>query len=408
MVPNVSIPSSRSPKLSHRALRRQRRIYDAIRASCVRVPFGYVDDDGDVVGDEAPEIHRSSLAHEVLDELFHAATGPDPTLGARPVRGFMVDAKREVFLHDVVARVGQRLWVAVANAALHAEVPTTVYSYGPGRHRFAMLHHARALMRRGYVCAHKADVRDFFGSIRKPVVIEALEQRTSLDDTMIRIVRMFLASEIVRDASHPRVVSGEATTYEPPRGTLLQGSVVAPVLSNLVGAHILDIPFAARHGSGVLLLRYADDMILLGRDPRAVDDALGDVRTLLGDHGLTLHPTKTTAEVCDLRKGPIRLLGKDLCGGDVWTPRSWWEARLTEAASFPPGSSGRVSRVAAVVNELQLDPLDVFDDIEPLLRELDINTGFGDRLLRGAQGRHRLLGKYDAAMSPLVRQALAG
>jgi retron-type reverse transcriptase len=77
-----------------------------------------------------------------------------------------------------------------------------------------------------------------------------------------------------------------------------QGGVVSPVLCN-VYLHRLDRCWAER-GRGVLV-RYADDLVVLCHTKREAEAALAALRSVLAELGLELKPAKT--RIVHLREG---------------------------------------------------------------------------------------------------------
>jgi len=77
-----------------------------------------------------------------------------------------------------------------------------------------------------------------------------------------------------------------------------QGGVISPLLSNIY-LHALDLAFEG--GENGLLVRYADDFVVLCRTEAEARAAEAKAREVLASLGLELHPDKT--KVVDLREG---------------------------------------------------------------------------------------------------------
>ncbi len=77
-------------------------------------------------------------------------------------------------------------------------------------------------------------------------------------------------------------------SWEPESGTP-QGGVISPLLANLY-LNPLDWLLAE---AGMEMVRYADDMVVLCRNPHEAEQALGKVRRWMEAAGLELHPQKT-------------------------------------------------------------------------------------------------------------------
>jgi CRISP-associated protein Cas1 len=88
-----------------------------------------------------------------------------------------------------------------------------------------------------------------------------------------------------------------------PSKGVAQGAVVSPILANLY----LDAFDEAMLATGLKLVRYADDFVLLGKQENQVQAMLGVVVERLNELGLQLHPDKT--KVTNFNRG-FRFLGQ--------------------------------------------------------------------------------------------------
>ena len=79
-----------------------------------------------------------------------------------------------------------------------------------------------------------------------------------------------------------------------------QGGVISPLLSNIY-LHVLDAVWTQRHAHLGVLVRYADDFVVMCDTKAACAEAEQRVRTILTRLGLELHPDKTRQ--VDLSRG---------------------------------------------------------------------------------------------------------
>src|SRR5260370_42461084 len=86
------------------------------------------------------------------------------------------------------------------------------------------------------------------------------------------------------------------TRWTPTSGSP-QGAVVSPLLANLY-LHELDVEMRE---AGLVMVRYADDTVVLCRSREEAESALARLRTWVNENGFTLHPDKTHDGDC--RKG---------------------------------------------------------------------------------------------------------
>ena len=124
----------------------------------------------------------------------------------------------------------------------------------------------------------ETDIASCFESIPHDRLMAAVEERVC-DRRLLKLVRALLRAGVMEDGVVRHGVTGTP-----------QGGVVSPLLAN-VYLHRLDRVWEAR-GSGVLV-RYADDLVVLCRSEQEAQAALALLRDLLGALGLELRPDKT-------------------------------------------------------------------------------------------------------------------
>lgn len=116
----------------------------------------------------------------------------------------------------------------------------------------------------------ESDVARFFETVPHRSLLQLLDARTR-DSRLVELISLWL--------DH----SGEEECG------ILQGSPLSPLLANLYlddVDHILD-------SSEGRLVRYADDFVVLSKRRADAEAAMERAAALLGERGLTLHPTKT-------------------------------------------------------------------------------------------------------------------
>ncbi len=104
---------------------------------------------------------------------------------------------------------------------------------------------------------------------------------------MLKLVGLWLRAGVMTAGGLERTVAGTP-----------QGGVISPLLANIY-LHAFDEQVRDR-GLG-LLVRYADDFVIMTRTLGQVEAALAGAGEILGSMGLQLHPGKT--RVVDLREG---------------------------------------------------------------------------------------------------------
>ncbi len=148
------------------------------------------------------------------------------------------------------------------------------------------------MRQRGYWVV-EVDIRKFFDSLPRTTIRESLARRVT-DGVVRRLIDKWLKAGVLE--------SGQI--HYPETGTP-QGSVVSPVLSNVVLHGVIDEWFTQQvrprlRGSSTLV-RFCDDFVMLfahREDAERVHAVLGK---RLGRFGLQLHPDKT--RLVDFRPG---------------------------------------------------------------------------------------------------------
>jgi group II intron reverse transcriptase/maturase len=183
-----------------------------------------------------------------------------------------------------IPTVRDRVVMAAAKIVLEPvfEADFLPASHGFRPHRSA--HDANETIRvevnRGRRWVLDADVRDCFGSIDHDALMGLVEARVS-DRAMLRLLRSWLRAGVLdTDGHHPT----EAGTP--------QGSPISPLLAN-IALHTLDAVFEGRRTELGILVRFADDFVVLASSRRQAEAARQRTVTVLTDLGLTLHPDKT-------------------------------------------------------------------------------------------------------------------
>jgi RNA-directed DNA polymerase len=101
-----------------------------------------------------------------------------------------------------------------------------------------------------------------------------------------------------------------------------QGSPISPLLCN-VALHVLDAEWTQTSSKLGVLVRFADDFVVLCRSRAAAEEALRRVTAILGQLGLQLHPDKT--RIVRLTRGEQ---GFDFLGFHHHKVESWrWRGR---------------------------------------------------------------------------------
>jgi retron-type reverse transcriptase len=124
----------------------------------------------------------------------------------------------------------------------------------------------------------ETDIANCFEAIPHDRLMAAIEERI-VDRQVLKLVRAMLRAGVMQDQA---VTRGSAGTP--------QGGVISPVLAN-VCLHRLDRCWRQR-GPGVLV-RYADDLLVMCHTRAEAEAALVALRTVMAELGLQLKDAKT-------------------------------------------------------------------------------------------------------------------
>jgi group II intron reverse transcriptase/maturase len=139
---------------------------------------------------------------------------------------------------------------------------------------------------RGRRWVAESDIANCFEAIPHAALMSAIEERI-VDRHLLKLLRAMLRAGVFEAGAVKRTGSGTP-----------QGGVISPVLCN-VYLHRLDRQWA-RRGIGVLI-RYADDLLVMCKTEREAESALATLAAILGELGLGLKHAKT--RIVHLREG---------------------------------------------------------------------------------------------------------
>jgi RNA-directed DNA polymerase len=213
------------------------------------------------------------------------------------------------------------------------------YGFRPGRGSKEALREVDRLLGEGHVFVVDADLRSYFDSIPHDRLMARVEARIS-DGRLLGLLRSYLAQDIF-----------DGLQSWTPTGGTPQGAVISPLLGNLY-LHPLDVHLRDR---GYVLVRYADDFVVLCRSREEAEAALAEVRGWVEANGLSLHPDKTHVGDCREPGQGFEFLGYRFEAGRRWVRKKSLD-RLKD-------------RVRGETRRARGDSLArVIDDLNPLLR----------------------------------------
>jgi RNA-directed DNA polymerase len=185
--------------------------------------------------------------------------------------------KRPLGIPTIQDRVVQTALRMVLEPIYERDFAAQSYGFRPGMGCKDALRRVDELLKAGYVHVVDADLKSYFDTIPKDRLLALVAGKVA-DGRILKLVEAFLGQSVLDDTRE----------WVPEQGTP-QGAVISPLLSNIY----LDPLDHLMAGQGFEMVRYADDFVVLCRNPREAAEALAVVRDWTEKSGLTLHPVKT-------------------------------------------------------------------------------------------------------------------
>jgi RNA-directed DNA polymerase len=183
-------------------------------------------------------------------------------------------------------KIVQRAVVQVLNAIYEEDFLGFSYGFRPGRGQ----HDALDALAVGITSTKvnwilDADISGFFDSVSHEWLIRFVEHRVG-DSRILRLIRKWLKAGVMDDGN---LVPTEVGTP--------QGAVASPLLANIYLHYAFDLwadQWRKKYAKGqVIVVRYADDIVMGFQHEREAKRFMADMRQRLEKFALSLHPEKT-------------------------------------------------------------------------------------------------------------------
>lgn len=267
--------------------------------------FGEVEKNGGAAGVDHQTIAMYGERMEQQTEYL-ARTLKEGSYQPAAVRRVMIpkpgsNEKRPLGIPTVRDRVVQKALLGTIEPIFEREFAEQSYGFRPGRGCKDALRRVDQLLKADYTWVVDADLRKYFDTIPHEPLMRLVEEKIA-DGRVLRLIGKYLEQGVLENMRE----------WQPETGTP-QGAVISPLLSNIY-LNPLDRLLAT---SGIEMVRYADDFVVLCRSENEARRALALVQQWTTSVGLTLHPEKTRI-VDATQRGGFDFLGYHFERGYRW------------------------------------------------------------------------------------------
>ena len=190
-------------------------------------------------------------------------------------------------------RVVQAALKRVIEPIFEREFELKSYGFRPSLGCKDALREGDRYLKAGYTWVVDADLQSYFDTIRHDPLLAKVASRIA-DGRVLELIQHFLKQDIMDDLKQWTPMSGSP-----------QGAVISPLLANMY-LHELDVEMRE---AGWVMVRYADDSVMLCRSREEAEAALARMRAWVNANGLTLPPDKTHVGDCRVRGQGFEFLG---------------------------------------------------------------------------------------------------
>lgn len=185
--------------------------------------------------------------------------------------------KRPLGIPTIRDRVIQQALRSVIEPIFEQEFLECSYGFRPGKNCHQAIEKVEEYRGQGNEWAVDADIKAYFDTVNQELLMGLIKRRIS-DGRVLNLIEAFLKAGVMEDE-----VWQETNVGTP------QGGVISPLLANIY-LHPFDLEMKGR---GYILVRYADDVLLLAKSKEEAEDILVKVKGTIGKLRLELNTEKT-------------------------------------------------------------------------------------------------------------------
>jgi RNA-directed DNA polymerase len=274
------------------------------RRETLALGWAQVERNAGAAGVDRMSVGRFAQARECyLGELAKGLR--DGSYRAQPVRRVYIakgKGQRPLGIPAVKDRVVQAALKLVIEPIFEHEFEPRSFGFRQGLGCKDALREVDRHLKAGHCWVVDADLQSYFDTIPHASLLAKVEQRIA-DGRVLGLVEQFLKQDIMEDMKR----------WTPTLGSP-QGAVISPLLANIY-LHELDVEMRE---AGMVMVRYADDAVVLCRSREQAQSALARMRAWVTANGLRLHPDKTHVGDCRVAGQGFEFLGYRFEAGQRW------------------------------------------------------------------------------------------
>ena len=270
----------------------------------LRLGWSQVERNAGAAGVDRMSVERFAQAQDLyLAELAEALR--NGSYSPQPVRRVYIPkgkGRRPLGIPAVKDRVVQAALKLVIEPIFEHEFEPKSFGFRQGLGCKDALREVDRYLKAGYCWVVDADLQSYFDTIPHAALLEKVGNRIA-DGRVLKLIEQFLKQDIMDDMKRWTPIAGSP-----------QGAVISPLLANIY-LHELDVEMRE---AGLVMVRYADDAVVLCRSREEAQAALSRMQAWVTANGLTLHPDKTHLGDCRVDGQGFEFLGYRFEAGKRW------------------------------------------------------------------------------------------